>query len=315
MNEDNGIGVAEAEAFLAQYYSVESHMDLTVEHIGEGAWSRCFGFRHGDEDLAIRFGHYIDDFQVDQLAYRYASPALPIPEVRAIGKAYDGYYAISTRVRGVPLESVNAAQWRAVIPSVVDALEAMRTADISATTGFGGWGEGETGSCATWSEHLLTVDNDLPEYRTYGWRAKLAESAEHDATFRWGYELLQKVVSDAIPRGLLHCDLINRNALVANNRLSGIFDWGCSRYGDHLYELAWFEFWGSWYPELDMTLLRSTLEQRWRDVGYEPSEKDARLLTCYLHIGLDHFAYNAYLGDWDALAATSDRMKYLATTV
>jgi hypothetical protein len=36
-------------------------------------------------------------------------------------------------------------------------------------------------------------------------------------------------------------------------------------------------------------------------------------MACYLHIGLDHLAYNAYLGDWATLAATADRMRALVT--
>jgi hypothetical protein len=34
---------------------------------------------------------------------------------------------------------------------------------------------------------------------------------------------------------------------------------------------------------------------------------------CHLHIGLDHLAYNAHLGDWATLAATADRMRDLAS--
>lgn len=309
MNQDNGIGVEEAKAFLQDYYA----QDLSkVELIGEGAWSRCFGFSHDGKNLAIRFGNYLNDFQTDQIASRYAAPHLPIPQVYDIGKAYEGYYAISDRVYGIPLESVSASQWQALLPSLVDALEAMRMTDISSTTGFGGWDEGETGSFPSWSAHLLSVNHDGPELRTQGWRERLTAHHEFDALFIQGYALLEKVVQDDIPRSLLHCDLINRNVLVVDDQLAGIFDWGCSRYGDHLYELAWFEFWGSWYPELNMDLLRRELEMRWQKSGYKPNQKEERLLACYLHIGLDHFAYNAYLGDWDALSATANRMQELA---
>ena len=123
------------------------------------------------------------------------------------------------------------------------------------------------------------------------------------------------MASDAVPRCLVHCDLINRNVLVSKDRISGVFDWGCSIYGDHLYDLAWFEFWAPWDPKLNIPYLRSELEQRWRDVGYAPEDKEARLMACYLHIGLDHLAYNAYLGDWTALVATAERMRTLVTSV
>lgn len=305
---DNNIDVSQAETFL------RNHLGDPVSNVvlvGEGAWSRCFGFRHGDEELVIRFGKYVDDFEKDQRAYTFASPDLPIPKVLEIGEAFDGYYAISTRAYGVPLEQVSASQWVALLPSLVSALEAMRTTDLSATTGFGGWGIDGNASMPSWSRFLFAALEDTPDRRTHGWRKKLATHPQAEATFVWGIDLLQQLVSDDVPRSLLHCDLVNRNVLVADNRLSGIFDWGCSIYGDHFYELAWFDFWSPWYPALDTSLLHAELEQRWRDVGYVPADKKARLATCYLHIGLDHLAYNSYTGDEVNLLATAERMRAL----
>jgi hypothetical protein len=48
-------------------------------------------------------------------------------------------------------------------------------------------------------------------------------------------------------------------------------------------------------------------------VRYVPHQKDERLTACYLHIGLDNLAYNAYLGDNSALAATAERMQTLVS--
>lgn len=306
------ITVKQAQAFLASHLGTEP---TDVALVGEGAWSRCFGFRQAGQERVIRFGHHVDDFEKDQLAYRYHSAALPIPQVFEIGQVFDGYYAISTRAHGIPLESLNAAQWQATVPSLVAALEALRTADLSATTGLGGWDATGAAPMRGWSEHLLAVGNDTPDRRTYGWRQQLATSPEGEATFVWGFDLLQQVVSDAVPRCLLHCDLINRNVLVDQDKISGVFDWGCSLYGDHLYELAWFEFWAPWQPELNIPYLRAALEQRWREVGYTPADQAARLTACYLHIGLDHLAYNAYTGDEVNLLGTAARMRALVAGV
>ena len=308
MNIAKEVTLEQAGAFLTDQLSMKP-TDLAL--VGEGAWSRCFGFRQGNEELVIRFGHYVDDFQKDQLAHLFNTPELPIAEVRAIGSAFGGYYAVSTRAHGIPLEQVEADQWRALVPALVDALEAMRTADLSTTLGFGGWGKDGNGSLASWSRHLLAVDIDTPARRTYGWRKRLATVPEGEAAFTWGYKLLQQLASDDVPRNLLHCDLINRNVLVDGAKLSGVFDWGCSIYGDHLYELAWFEFWAPWMPQLDIAYLREALAQRWREVGYAPHNQAARLATCYLHIGLDHLAYNAYTGDWETLKATARQMHLL----
>jgi hygromycin-B 4-O-kinase len=264
----------------------------------------------------IRFGKYVDDFEKDKRAYQYAAPDLPIPAVSEIGPYGELHYAISTRVHGVPLESLSAAQWRTVVPSLAAAMEAMRTADLSSTSGIGGWGADGHAGGSSWTERLLAVNADTPDQRTYGWRQRLADNAPAgEADFTWGYHLLSKVASDAVPRSLLHCDLINRNVLVEGDRIAGIFDWGCSIYGDPLYELAGIEFWAPWFPQLDVAYLRAELEQRWRDAGEILENKDARLMACYLYIGLEHLVYNAYRGDWPTLSATAKRMRTLVGEV
>jgi hygromycin-B 4-O-kinase len=305
--------IEQVYAFL-QTHLASSPQELAL--IGAGAWSRCFGFRVDDAEYVIRFGAHVEDFRKDQRAAAYASADLPIPRVLEIGETLGGYFAIAERAYGVPLESVDARAWRAVVPSLVAVLEALRTADIAATPGFGGWDEQGRASSPSWSHHLLAVANDTPDLRIHGWRRKLeaGSSAGSDA-FAWGYAQLQRVVSDAIPRSLLHCDLMNRNVLVDDGGISAVFDWGCARYGDHLYDLAWFEFWAPWHPNLDVALLRTALHQRWYAVGYTPIAMPERLAACYLHIGLDHLAYNAHLGDWETLAATAARMKTLVEAV
>lgn len=307
------VTLQQAQSFLNNHFGSEVS---NVEVVGAGAWSKCYGFRKDKQELVIRFGKYVDDFQTDQRAFAYNSLALPIPEVLEIGQAFDGYYAISTRVYGSPLEQLSRKDWSQVVPSLVSALEALRLADVSHTSGFGGWNSEGDGMRPTWAEHLLAVGDDLPERRTYGWREKLATSAEGEKVFWWGVDLLEAIlvdtlVSDSIPRCLVHCDLMNRNVLVNEGKISGVFDWGCALYGDHLYDLAWFEFWAPWHPELDVGYLRRELEQRWHEVGYVPNGLGSRLLACYLHIGLDHLAYNAYLGDWDTLMTTVARMMAL----
>ena len=306
-----------------------STFDLTAEHVaaflknhsgkdvdnlsllGQGAWSRCFGFRVDEQDLVIRFGNYVEDFQKDRFAHTFASTALPIPEVLEIGKAFSGYYAISTRVYGKALETLNSGEWKTVVPSLIGALEAMRCADLPPDSGIGGWhGDGKA-SGRSWRERLLSVKEDNPTDRGFGWTKKLATSARGWETFKKGYALLEELATEPIQPSLVHGDLINRNVFVDRGKLSGVFDWGCSVYGDHLYDLAWFEFWSPWYPELDINYLRCQLEQHWRQIGFVPKNKETRLKVCYLHIGLEHLAYNAHLEDWKNLDATVKRMQEL----
>ncbi len=300
--------ITEVQTFLADHLGIASS---ELELVGQGAWSKCFGFLQGDKHLVIRFGHYVDDFYKDELAFQYVQEALPIPQVLEIGQIEGGYYAISTRAYGVPLESLGSKDWLATTASLAAALEAMRTAEIATKAGYGGWGIQEQGEFECWSDYLLAVATDSPSQRTYGWKAKLANYPE-EAIFDWGYELLKQVADDSAPRSLLHSDLINRNVLVKDQQLSGVFDWGCSLYGDHLYDLAWLEFWSPWYPEMNLAPLKEVLRRLWFENGYAPKNLEARLLASYLHIGLSHIAYNVYRDGASDLSSTVKRMQRLA---
>lgn len=305
------VGVNDAEEFLRAGLGLDVH---DVEQIGIGAWSRCFGYRAVGDDFVVRFGDHVDDFEKDRIAHAYAGPDLPIPEVLDIGEAFDGYYAISSRAPGSPLESCTREEWGRLVEPLVSACEAIRTAKAEGP-GWGGWnGQGEA-MHLSWRDFLLAVDDDVPDRRTYGWRRKLRESRNGDASFRWGYGLLDEVATDDLPRCLIHGDLISRNVYVASDAITGVFDWGCSLYGDHLYELAWFEFWAPWHPNINAGVLREALEDKWRSNSYAPTKNVERMLACYLHIGLDHLAYNAHLGDWNTATEVEARMRELASTV
>ena len=225
-----------------------------------------------------------------------------------MGEGLGGYFAISRRAHGIPLENVVPEVWQGVIPDLVNVLEALRTIDLKVTAGVGHWDKDGTANSATWREHLLTVVEDKPTQRTHGWCPKLEQNSLSGMdTFERGLDKLKNFDLTDVPRSLLHCDLMNRNVLVDEGRINAVLDWGCGRLGDHLYDLAWFEF-GRPGTQISMFLLREALENRWIQVGYIQTNLQERLSACYLHIGLDHIAYNAYTENWPVLQETADRM-------
>jgi len=310
MNRDLAAEIRKVQTFLTHYLGGEPDQ---VQFLGAGAWSRCFGFSWKGHARVVRFGKYVADFEKDQRAFRYATAELPVPKLLEIGTTPEGYFAISARVYGAPLENVRSSQWHALLPAVIDALEAMRTADLGGVAGFGGWGTDGNAPHSSWSARLLAVAKDRPEQRGHGWRAALANFPQAEAAFARGYALLLQVADDAVPRSLLHCDLTNRNVFVAGERITGIFDWGCSIYGDHLYEVALFEFWSPWQPQLDIAALKQGLARRWAEQGYTPLNMTERLRACHLHIGLEHIAYHAQLGNGEMLQQVAERMEILAS--
>ena len=295
-----------ARDFLVQRFGIDGN---DVEYVGEGAWSRCFGFTHNGAELVIRFGRHVEDFERDRLAARFAVADLPIPQVIEIDEAFGAWYCVSTRARGTPLEQLDAAEWTNTVPSVLAALDALRKADITATTGYGAWDPDGNAPHATWEEFLADVINDRPDSRTNGWKRRLVDSPSGDESFMRGYEqMLDLAGAFPGPRSLIHNDLLNRNALAADGRVTSVFDWGCSIYGDFVYELATIVFWSPWYEPIERSDMAARALDHYGDMGLDVANFSERLRCCALHIGLVHIAYNAFLGDLDTLRLTDRRM-------
>jgi hygromycin-B 4-O-kinase len=172
----------------------------------------------------------------------------------------------------------------------------------------GGWDAAGKARCATWRDFLLSVEADTPERRTYGWRQRLAGSPVGDDPFAAGMRRLFEL-ANACPaeRSVVHADLINRNVLVDAGHITAVFDWGCSFYGDFLYDLAWLEFWAPWHPSLAATDILGEARRHYAAIGLDVPDFDARVRCCLIHIGLDHQAYCAHTGELDELQRVTER--------
>jgi hygromycin-B 4-O-kinase len=304
------VDLARAQAFLATHFGEEVS---DVAPLGAGVWSQAFAFRRADCDYVIRFGAHGDDFARDRLAAAFAGPALPIPVVLELGEACDGYYAITERAYGSYIDDVDEAQMRGLLPALLAALDAMRLADLSHTTGYGGWDAAGNAPCANWRAALLDVAGDRPGDRIHGWRARLAASAVGSEPFDVAYRCLESLAG-GLPdlRCLIHSDLLHYNVLVEGGRISGVLDWGCAMTGDFLYDLAWLCFWQPWYPAWQRIDFVREARRHYAAIGLAVPGFEQRLLGCQLHIGLAGMAYQAYAGDWSNLEGTARRTLDLA---
>jgi hygromycin-B 4-O-kinase len=195
------------------------------------------------------------------------------------------------------------------VPSLLRTLDALRNADVSATTGYGAWDREGTAPHATWEDYLAAVIDDRPGSRTSGWKRRLIDTPGGDEAFMRGYDQMLDLAG-AFPgqRNLVHNDLLNRNALAAGGRVTSVFDWGCSIYGDFVYELATVVFWSPWYGQIERSDMKSRAVDHYGDMGLDVPNFEERLRCCAVHIGLVHIAYNAFLGDLETLRLTERRM-------
>jgi hygromycin-B 4-O-kinase len=247
----------------------------------------------------VRFSRWQDDFLKDAAAHRHASVALPIPKVTRVSAAPVGCCAISERAFGIAFDDVDAPRMPVVFSRLLETLDAIRSVDIAASTGYGVWGPNDYAPSSSWKSYLLRIQEDPPGARSHGWRAKLARFPDRQAAFDEAYSRLASLVDACSEeRYLVHADLLNGNVLVADGRIAAVLDWGQAMYGDFLYDLAWFSFWSFWCPGLRGLDVEGEALRHYRRIGLDVPNFEERIRCCKLHMGLDSIAYSAFTERW-----------------
>jgi hygromycin-B 4-O-kinase len=305
MPEKLEVGEPQAREFLADLLGQDVE---DLHFLASGAWSECFAFGHLGDQLVVRFGKHFEDFAKDEIAGRYARPGLPVPRVLQLGEVFGGYFAISQRVYGVPIEELDERQWREILPKIFATLDLIRHVDISNSTGYGMWDSQGNGPHRSWREYLLGVDRDVPGERISGWREALRNSPKGDGPYQEGLSRLRELVAYCPEvRTLVHSDL-HLNMLVEDGNITGVIDWGCSLYGDFLYEHARFAFLSTYYEatkDIDFfAQTRAHLEPQSVDLEHY----EERMLAYQIHVGLQAQIYEAFINDHSWLALSADRL-------
>lgn len=278
----------------------------TVE-LDSGVWSRAYGFTAEGRDLVVRFGEYREDYEKDRLAASFAAPDLPIPAVFEVGEALGRVYALAPRAFGGFLEALDEPAYRAALPSLLRALDALRAVEPPGE-GFGPWNPAGEAPYGSWQDYLLDVTNDRGDGRTGGWRPLLESRPGAAAAFERGYAALEQLVG-ACPevRHVVHTDLFAGNVLVDEDRVTAVLDWGNSIYGDFLYDLAHIAFWMPWFPTLEGIDLAAEASAHYATAGIEVPAFEERMRSYMIHIGLDAQSYTARTERWDELDRSAQR--------
>lgn len=294
---------ADARRFIADRYG-DRASGLTL--LGAGEWSHAYAFTLDDHAAVARFGAYGDDFAKDRAMARFSTPDLPIPAVTELGRTAHGYFAVSARAFGILLDELDESGMRAVLPSLLRALDTIRGIDVADSTGYGIWAPDSTGPHPSWQAALLSIADDHD--RVAGWRRALQTSPAAAEAFAKAYARLQSMAA-ALPRArhIIHGDLLNHNVLVNGSGISGVIDWGNAAYGDWLYDAAWLLYWWPWFPAWRRIDIRAELDRHWKAGGGLPANLEFRLRCYQLHIGLDAMTYNAFTGRFDDLARNAEQ--------
>jgi hygromycin-B 4-O-kinase len=283
------LSVDQATAFLrARGHDPRDLAPLTG---GGGYWSTTFAFRENGHDYVVRFHERRDDLEKDRLAERWRSPRLRIPHMLEIGDHETGGYGIAERVRGGPIDDLDEAGMRRILPSLFGAMDAMREADLAGTSGYGLWHGDGRAVHSSWRDALLA--ETAPGERSQQ-RAALERLPIGAREFDLGLARMRELAALATEeRYLVHNDLLYFNVLADEQGLI-VLDWGASIFGDFLYDAAMLTFFWPYYATrwggID---IRGELERHYRKLRLDVPNFRERLRLCELDIGVSHIHFQA----------------------
>jgi hygromycin-B 4-O-kinase len=264
--------------------------------LGAGQWSRAFSFDTNEGAFVVRFGDHDEDFAKDRIAASWQQPDLPVPRFLNMGEAFGTFYAITERAEGKFLDHLTSSEVAGVLPSLLRSVDALRRIPVPQAAGFGGWDRNGVGEHSSWKDALLAVESIRP--RIDGWRLRIQEWPECRRAFDEGVERLE-ALAERVPsrQDVIHRDWVNRNVLVTGASITSVFDWGCSMYGDHLYDVSWLTFCAPWTTGFDRLEMRTLARQHYAKEGIDSDDFDRRVECYELHIALGALTYQAFLGE------------------
>lgn len=268
-----------------------------VELLNGGDWSSAFGFVSGGRSLVARFGEHGEDYAKDEIAARWASSALPVPQVIELGEALDGWFCVSERHAGTSLLEVAPERFPVLIERLFDVLDTIRTIELPGT-GYGMWdAPGCDAFRPTWQEYLVQSVAGLSEDRLTDWHRRLDSRPGGTAALERGAEALAAMVHVCPERRhVIHNDLLLNTLVSPDDRITAVFDWGNSLAGDPLYDVALLLNDAEDHPAIDPAQVWALARARFA----EPFV-DERIRAYRLHNLLGNVQYEAYEQHWERL--------------
>lgn len=273
-------GKEAAELFL------EEHLHAPVSElkmIGGGELSQAFLFDTPEGARVLRVSNQSkDDFLKDQVAMRFNSEVLPVPEVFEVGGIEDGlYFAISERAEGKPLDEFSGEEVQELMPEIIAMVDAIHALEPIGE-GYGQWGLDGKGRSKTWKDELRDHSMSEDDEETCG-----ADFYDSDLHMRLREEIRPLIELMPEERVMIHDDVGFGNALSDGKKITAVIDWVQAGYGDPLRDVAWLDFWDEKQGFAD------AFKKHYEEQGKPSKDFEQRLLCYKLLIGLNSLGFFA----------------------
>lgn len=269
-----------AAAFVTEHLHIP---EPEIVPLSDGETSQAFFFETEEGPRVLRVSKLsTNGFLKDQLAHRFDSPAVPVPEVFEVGTLDNGLsFAVSERVSGKTLDKLDAEEIQALMPSIIATLDAIHAIPPMGE-GFGSWDLQGQGRSKSWHEDLLEHHFELEDDDV-----RAADFYDNDLHTRLRDEIGPMLDRMPEERKMTHADFGFNNTLADGTKISGVIDWEHSEYGDFMRDIAWLDFWGEKHG------FAEAFREHYEAQGTLPVDFDERLLCYKLLIGLGSLCFFA----------------------
>ena len=275
--------------------------------VGGGQVAQTYAFAAGGQEYIVRSNRRMaTNFAKEALiSRRYASPRIPIPPIIHLGRLGELRYANAPRLPGKPLTELPPAANEALLPALLDTLEAIHACDVADRPGYGIFGDDGTGFFPSWRQFLAAIREEDPEWDFYGkWHALFETTFLERDVFELIYRRMVSLL-DHCPqeeKWLVHGNYGFGNVLAHEGSVSGVLDWLDAKYSDFVYDLAWLDFWA---PQ---QRIPSRCAERYARRGTSVPHFAERLRCYECYIGLDALRFFAKGGNEVAYRGTREHI-------
>lgn len=273
---------------------------IAVIPIKGGETSLAYFFATDNKEYVLRLNISSSSFEKDKYAYEhFNSDKIPVPKVAGLGQiSKELYYAVTERATGDILDNIDKQTFQNILPQLISVLEEIHTIDITNKSGYGDWDKDGNAHYKSWREYILHIRNN--DY--YNWSRLIIEGKYDKEVLKKAYNAIVKYVEFVSEeRVLLHADYGFNNVLSDGIKITGVIDWGVSKYGDFLFDVAWLDYWSDFgYSKV--------FKEYYQSIHKNIDKYEERLLCYKIYIGLGASGFFAKFGKQHSYEWTRDRL-------
>lgn len=211
-----------------------------IEEVPTGKIKKVYFFQYKDKWYVIRFSDNDIEFKLEKYVQEtLRGKKFSLPQFLYSGIYNNFYYAISEKVEGKSIHTLNEEELKVAIPSVMETLIKLHSIDIKAYEGYGWLDYNMNGTYNTFFEFLNGFFSKDQEGFWKGWHELFKESFLDYGIFNALYKKMMKLAKYCEGRRYLtHSDFHYNNIIINNSEIAGIIDWGKVSYSDYIFDIA-----------------------------------------------------------------------------